>query len=105
MSLFKGSLAEWTPVRRNGTPNEHGTVRYMNGKTCSLRRSIPVLSQQFVEDAVKLLVTQFIPLKPADLEGWVSDPEEWVNVEDRENDYWQYELRVSRLLTTPTSPV
>jgi hypothetical protein len=53
-----------------------------------------VLSQQFVEDAVKLLVTRFIPLNPADLENWMSDPEEWVNFEDKENEQWEYELRV-----------
>jgi len=40
-------------------------------------------------------VTQFIPLKPSDLEGWMSDPEEWVNLEDRENELWEFELRVS----------
>ncbi|EIN10324.1 ARM repeat-containing protein [Punctularia strigosozonata HHB-11173 SS5] len=84
MVLFKGNLSEWTPVKRNGTPNEH------------------VLSQQFVEDAVRLLVTQYIPLKPADLEGWLADPEQWVNDEDKETDYWEYELRpcAERVLLT-----
>ena len=57
-----------------------------------------VLSQTFVEDAVKLLVTQFIPLKPMDLEGWMEDPEEWVNLEDKENEQWEYELRVRSVL-------
>jgi hypothetical protein len=52
------------------------------------------LSQDFVEDAVRLLVSRFIPLKPSDLEGWMSGPEEWVNLEDRENDHWEFELRV-----------
>lgn len=54
-----------------------------------------VLSQTFVEDAVKLLVTRFIPLDPSDLEEWMSDPEEWVNVEEHDNDQWEYALRVS----------
>lgn len=54
-----------------------------------------VLPRAFVEEAVKLLVTRFIPLNPADLEGWMADPEEWVNVEESENDHWEYELRVS----------
>lgn len=48
-----------------------------------------------MEDAVKLLVTRFIPLNPSDLEEWMSDPEEWVNAEEKENDQWEYELRVS----------
>ncbi len=54
----------------------------------------PVLSKNFVEEAVKLLVTRFIPLNPSDLEEWMADPEEWVNVEEKESDQWQYELRV-----------
>lgn len=52
------------------------------------------LSKEFVEEAVKLLVTRFIPLNPSDLEEWVADPEEWVNLEEKENEQWQYELRV-----------
>lgn len=46
---------------------------------------------------MQLLVTRFMPLNPTDLENWTNDPEEWVNVEDRENDLWEYEIRVSRL--------
>ncbi len=57
-----------------------------------------VLSKDFVEDAVKILVTRFIPLNPTDLEGWMEDPEEWVNTEEKENDQWEYELRVSVFL-------
>ena len=52
------------------------------------------MSQTFVEDAVKLLVTRFIPLEEADLQGWEADPEEWVNLEEKDNDQWEYELRV-----------
>ena len=29
----------------------------------------------------------------------MSDPEEWVNFEDRENEQWEYELRVRELLS------
>ena len=47
-----------------------------------------------MEDAVKLLVTRFIPLNPTDLEKWMADPEEWVNMEEKDNDLWEYELRV-----------
>ena len=46
-------------------------------------------------DAVKILVTRFIPLNPSDLEEWMADPEEWVNTEEKENDQWEYELRVN----------
>lgn len=41
-----------------------------------------------------MLVTRFIPLNPSDLEEWMADPEEWVNLEEKENDQWQFELRV-----------
>ncbi|KAF8076536.1 armadillo-type protein [Lyophyllum atratum] len=75
MVLFKESLAQWTPTRRDGTPNENS------------------LSQEFIENAVQLLVTRFMPLNPTDLENWMADPEEWVSVEDRENELWEYEIR------------
>jgi hypothetical protein len=55
---------------------------------------IVALTQEFVDGAVKLLVTRFIPLTPTDLEKWVVDPEEWINREENENDHWEYELRV-----------
>jgi hypothetical protein len=38
-----------------------------------------------------------MPLNPTDLEQWMADPEEWVNNEDKENDLWEYEIRVRRL--------
>lgn len=40
-----------------------------------------------------------MPLTPQDLESWVADPEEWMNTEDKENEQWEYEIRV-RLLAT-----
>jgi hypothetical protein len=52
------------------------------------------LSQDFVQNAVQLLVAHFIPLTASDLEGWITDPEEWINVEDQENDQWEFQLRV-----------
>ena len=60
---------------------------------------IIVLSKDFVEDAVKILVTRFIPLNPADLDNWMADPEEWVNAEEKENDQWEFELRVRTILS------
>lgn len=51
------------------------------------------LSEEFVKNAVQLLITRFMPLNPTDLEQWMADPEEWVNNEDKENDLWEYEMR------------
>ncbi|KAI0719492.1 ARM repeat-containing protein [Cerioporus squamosus] len=84
MALFRDSLAQWTPTKKDGSQNDR------------------VLSKEFVEDAVKILVTRFIPLNPTDLEEWMSDPEEWVNAEEKENDQWEYELRpcAERVLMT-----
>ncbi|KAI0650678.1 ARM repeat-containing protein [Trametes meyenii] len=84
MALFRDSLAQWAPTKRDGSQNDR------------------VLSKDFVEDAVKILVTRFIPLNPSDLEGWMEDPEEWVNTEEKENDQWEYELRpcAERVLMT-----
>ncbi|GJJ07307.1 hypothetical protein Clacol_001508 [Clathrus columnatus] len=52
-----------------------------------------VLSQDIVEEAVRLLLTQFIPLIPGDLEKWSNDPEDWLNEEDKEEEAWEYSLR------------
>ncbi|PCH41237.1 ARM repeat-containing protein [Wolfiporia cocos MD-104 SS10] len=84
MTLFKDSLTQWAPVRRDGTEN---TL---------------VLSKDFVENAVRLLVTRFIPLNPADLEEWMADPEGWVNVEEQDNEQWVFEIRpcAERVLIT-----
>ena len=56
-----------------------------------------VLSRDFVEGAVRLLVTRFIPLTPKDLERWEMDVEEWMNQEENEDEQWEYELRVCAL--------
>ncbi|KAI9000953.1 ARM repeat-containing protein [Trametes punicea] len=87
MALFRDSLAQWAPKKKDGSQNDK------------------VLSKEFVEDAVKILVTRFIPLNPSDLEGWMEDPEEWVNTEEKENDQWEYELRpcAERVLMTLAS--
>ena len=54
----------------------------------------PAMSQDFVETAVQLLVTRFIPLNSSDLEAWMADPEEWVNLEEKDSELWEFELRV-----------
>ncbi|KAF8528819.1 ARM repeat-containing protein [Hysterangium stoloniferum] len=74
MVLFRESLNVWSG---KGDPNKMSEV----------------LSKEFVDEAVKLLLTRFIPLAPGDLEKWSIDPEEWVNEEEKENDAWEYELR------------
>ena len=48
-----------------------------------------------METAVTFLVTRFMPLNPKDLEGWMANPEEWVNTEDKDDEQWQFEIRVS----------
>jgi hypothetical protein len=76
MVLFKDSLSQWTPIKKTDkTANPHA------------------LSREFVEKAVGLLITRFMPLKPRDLESWMADPEEWVNMEDQDNDQWEFQLR------------
>jgi hypothetical protein len=39
-------------------------------------------------------------LKPDDLENWLSDPEDWFNLEEKESDQWEYEIRVCMYLIT-----
>lgn len=45
---------------------------------------------------MRLLVTRFMPLNKSDLDNWIADPEEWVNLEDKENDQWEFEIRVRK---------
>ena len=92
MVIFRESLKEWTPVRRDGSANENGMQlhRYSDKKL----KMCTVLSREFVEGAVRLLVTRFIPLTPKDLERWEVDVEEWMNQEEDEDEQWEYELRV-----------
>ena len=52
------------------------------------------LSQEFVENSVRVLVTRFLPLNASDLESWTSDPEEWISTEEKENARWEFEIRV-----------
>ncbi|KZT71615.1 ARM repeat-containing protein [Daedalea quercina L-15889] len=84
MVLFKDSLAQWAPVRKDGSQNANA------------------LNKEFVENAVQLLVTRFIPLNPTDLEEWVTDPEGWVNLEEQDNEQWVFEIRpcAERVLMT-----
>ncbi|EPT02714.1 hypothetical protein FOMPIDRAFT_1159700 [Fomitopsis schrenkii] len=84
MVLFKDSLAQWAPVRKDGTQNTNA------------------LNKEFVDNAVRMLVTRFIPLNPLDLEEWVSDPEGWVNLEEQDNEQWVFEIRpcAERVLMT-----
>jgi len=50
-----------------------------------------------VRNAAQLLITRFIPLNSTDLESWSADPEGWLNHEDKEDDQWEFEIRVSHL--------
>ena len=92
MVLFRESLKEWTPVRRDGTANENG--EWVGGRFAEELNTCAVLPREFVEGAVRLLVTRFIPLTPKDLERWEMDVEEWMNQEENEDEQWEYGLRV-----------
>lgn len=73
-------------------PNKNGNIPVVH--LCQLLKLLVVLSKEFVEDSVRLLVSRFLPLNASDLENWLSDPEDWVNLEDKESDQWEYEIRV-----------
>ncbi len=94
MVLFKESLAQWSPARKAKT--EHSLSECPNHLLLSPPiDALSALPQDFVETAVTFLVTRFMPLNPNDLEGWMANPEEWVNTEDKDDEQWQFELRVS----------
>lgn len=52
----------------------------------------------FAVQAVDLIVSKLLPLRPADLERWEEEPEEWFKEEQEER--WQFDLRVSPILHT-----
>ncbi|KAG9040256.1 hypothetical protein FRB95_000185 [Tulasnella sp. JGI-2019a] len=79
MAIFKESLAQWSPKKA-------GSVMEIDGP-------IEVLSREFVTEAVSILVTRFIPLKPVDLERWQDDPEEFLNTDDKESEQWEFDIR------------
>ena len=56
------------------------------------------LPQDFVQRAATFLITRFILLNPSDLEGWMADPEDWVNVEDKDDEQWEFQIRVCPLI-------
>lgn len=93
MVLFKESLAQWAPTRK--TKTEHTLSECLARSLFVLTNISSALSQDFVETAVTFLVTRFMPLNPNDLEGWMANPEEWVNTEDKDDEQWQFEIRVS----------
>jgi hypothetical protein len=96
MVLFRESLTAWGKGKSGTTTT--GVLCFLGRVTqCGFVMLIchaEVLSEQFVEEAVGILLTRFIPLSPTDLEKWMVDPEEWVNEEEKEGDAWEFELRV-----------
>jgi hypothetical protein len=100
MVIFRESLSQWSTEGK-----EH---RMTDGEStfsaCTFNSNFPpaataVLSKEFVEESVRLIVTRFIPLQGTDLERWMADPEEWVNMGEKEADAWEFDLRVRFLLT------
>ncbi|KAJ7781094.1 armadillo-type protein [Mycena metata] len=75
MVLFKENLSQWKPVLKNGTENQN------------------VMPSDIVQNAAETLIRQFMPLKEAELNDWMSDPEQWVNDEDKDNEQWTFEIR------------
>jgi hypothetical protein len=75
--LFKDSVAQWSPSRQTDAQE--------------------VLPKEFVEDAVRLIVKRLLLLDEADLDKWIEDPEEWINIEEGDSDAWEFEIRVRTL--------
>ncbi|KAJ4478277.1 ran binding protein 11 [Lentinula aciculospora] len=73
--FLKDLIGQWTAHRRDGTANKN------------------VLPAEFIDNAIKIIITRLLPLTKDDLEGLEQDPEEWVNTEEQETQQWEYELR------------
>ncbi|KAF5390622.1 hypothetical protein D9757_002665 [Collybiopsis confluens] len=90
--LFKDLVGQWTAQRRDGTPNANGLSQILIRGSFAADDN-QVLTVDFIENAVKIIVTRLLPFTNADLQGLTNDPEEWVNTEEQENQQWEYELR------------
>ncbi|KAG8903449.1 hypothetical protein FRB99_003271 [Tulasnella sp. 403] len=115
LAIFKDSLAQWSPVRKSTvsameTDSSNGWSFQPDDSPWGVSYSLDppiespkeVLSEDLVKQAITILITRFIPLKPADLEKWQEDPEEFLNIEDKENEAWEYDIRpcAERVLMT-----
>ncbi|QRV87915.1 importin beta N-terminal domain [Ceratobasidium sp. AG-Ba] len=83
MLLFKESLSMWSPNRQTAEDSD-------------------ILPPTFVESAVNLLVQTFLPLSDTSLELWASDPEGFIEEEEKEGDAWEIDPRpcAERVLIT-----
>ncbi|KAF8341568.1 ran binding protein 11 [Cantharellus anzutake] len=81
MVLLKDALGQWSPSHQN------------------------LLSKEWVEEAVGLILLRFLPLKVPDLEKWQGDSEEWINDEDRDTEAWEFDIRpcAERIIMTMTN--
>ncbi|KAF8195734.1 armadillo-type protein [Mycena galopus ATCC 62051] len=75
MVLFKENLSQWKPLLNNGVENQN------------------VLPQHVVQNAAEIIIKQFMPLNEAELQEWMSDPEQWVNDEETDNEQWIFQIR------------
>jgi len=54
------------------------------------------LPPEFVTSAVQLFMSRLMLMDESDLNKWSEDPEEWINMEENDNDAWEFGIRVRR---------
>lgn len=54
------------------------------------------LSPEFVTSTVQLFMNRLMLMDESDLNKWSEDPEEWINMEENDNDAWEFGIRVRR---------
>jgi hypothetical protein len=52
-----------------------------------------ILTEEFVVQAMELLVTRFFVFRPSDLREWEEEPEEWEKREEEIVDAWEFSIR------------
>lgn len=91
LALMKDTLPQWSPTKKGITPEQGLRIPLSDPPALIL---FAVLSAEFIQTAIQLLLTRFLPLTPTDLEKWSLDSEEWTNEEVAESGAWEYDLRV-----------
>jgi len=96
LSIFKESLAQWSPRKKATSQTIGWSLLARRIHTAKLRDIVEELPPEFVTSAVQLFMNQLMLMDETDLNKWLEDPEEWINMEESDNDAWEFGIRVRR---------
>jgi hypothetical protein len=96
LSIFKESLAQWSPRKKAASQTIGWSLPVRGIPTAKSRGVVEELPPEFVTSAVQLIMRRLMLMDESDLNKWSEDPEEWINMEESDNDAWEFGIRVRR---------